>query len=426
MSGRRLIGVDLAWGERNPSGCAELVRDGGELMLSRLALLRSLEEIVEWIEPQRGDWAVAIDAPLVIRNQTGPRAADAQADEFYRRFHAGAYPANLDRFGENHRGGRLLRMLAAEPNGGRLVEGPAALAAPRLVFETYPHIVTVELFGLDRIVKYKKGTDDFKRRGQQQLIEHIREHFCGPRADPRLRPDAALEDLLREPDVPLRGRALKDREELLDGLISAYMSAWLDAGRPVQGLGDVGAGVMVVPQVRGIRRGARQSGVASARGTAVQTDRRDRPAPAPKPRDERRIALLIDCENESPRYAARILEIAAGLGRVVQQDAYADWSNDRSKSWGEACQRHGIRQLQVNRTPKGKNTADNYMSADAAMFATRADIDAVCLVTSDSDFSGVAKSVRSVGKDVYGIGSNEGHFAESCTKFFRLEKTTGE
>lgn len=425
MSGRRLIGVDLAWGERNPSGCAELVRDGGELRLSRLALLRSLEEIVEWIEPERGDWAVAIDAPLVIRNQTGPRAADAQADEFYRRFHAGAYPANLDRFGQNHRGGRLLRMLAAEPNGGRLVEGPAALAAPRLVFETYPHIVTVELFGLDRIVKYKKGTDDFKRRGQQQLVEHIREHFCGPRADPRLRPDAALEDLLREPDAPLRGRALKDREELLDGLISAYMAAWLDAGRPVQGLGEVGAGVMVVPQVRGIRRGARQSGVASARGTAVQTDRRAVPAPAHKPRDERRIALLIDCENESAAHVERILQIAAKIGRVVQMNAYADWKRPEAGSWEKACEQHGIRQVLVNRTRRGKNTVDNYMSADAAALAQGADIDAVCLVTSDSDFSGAATVVRAAGKKVYGIGTDEGHFAKHCTEFFRLDKPAG-
>ena len=425
MSERRLIGVDLAWGERNPSGCAELVRDGGELRLSRLALLHPLEDIVEWIEPERGDWAVAIDAPLVIRNQTGPRAADAQADEFYMRFHAGAYPANLDRFGENHRGGRLLRMLAAEPNGGRLVESPDAAGAARLVFETYPHIVTVELFGLDRIVKYKKGTDDFKRRGQRQLVEHIREHLCGPRADPRLRPDAALEELLREPDVPLRGRALKDREELLDGLVSAYMAAWLDAGRPVQGLGEVGAGVMVVPEVRGIRRRSWQFVGAGARGTALQTDKRPEPAAAPKPEEARRIALLIDCENESATHAARILEIAASLGRVVQRTAYKDWTRPEGKSWVKACEDHGILQVQVNHTPTGKNTVDNHMSAQAGMLATSADVDAVCLVTSDSDFRGVAQSVRAAGKDVYGIGTNEGQFAKWCTKFFRLEKLAG-
>ena len=249
---RRLIGIDLAWGERNPGGCAELVWDGGGLRLARLDLLRSLEEIVEWIEPRRGAWAVAIDAPLVIRNQVGPRAADAQADRFYRRYHAGAYPANLQRFGEDHRGGRLLRALTAAEHGGRIVENRDAAGAPHLVFETYPHIVTVELFGLDRIIKYKKGTDDRKRAGQRQLADCIREHICGLSAAPRLRVDERLEELLREPAPPLRGRALKDREDKLDALICAYTAAWLVAGRPIQGLGREGRGVMITPSLRGI------------------------------------------------------------------------------------------------------------------------------------------------------------------------------
>lgn len=421
MSGRRLIGIDLAWGERNPSGCVELVWEGGELRLSRMKLVRSLEEIVQWIEPGREDWAVAIDAPLVIRNWTGPRAADAEADEFYMRFHAGAYPANLERFGEDHRGGRLLRMLTEGADGGRLVEGEDAIAAPRLVFETYPHIVMVELFGLGRIIKYKKGADDFKRRGQGYLVEYIRKYFCGPQADPRLGLSSGLEALLREPDPPLHGSALRGREDLLDGLVGAYMAAWLDAGRPVQGLGEVGAGMMIVPKLRGIRYRAWPSGGAGARGAAEQAVGRAGRAAAGGSGNARRIALLIDCENESPRHVDRILEIAASLGDLVQRNGYADWTEPRSKSWAEACKEKGIRQIQVNRTPKGKNTADNYMSADAAS----ADVDAVCLVTSDSDFSGAATSVRAAGKEVYGIGSgsDKSHFARACTKFIRLGGT---
>ena len=420
MSARRLIGIDLAWGERNPSGCVELVREGGELRLSRLELVRSLEEIVEWIEPGRGDWAVAIDAPLVIRNWTGPRPADAEADEFYMRFHAGAYPANLERFGQDHRGGRLLRMLTAGADGGQLVEGADAIAAPRLVFETYPHIVMVELFGLGRIIKYKKGTDDFKRRGQGYLVEYIRKYFCGPQADPRLGLSSGLEALLREPDPPLRGSRLRGREDLLDGLVSAYMAAWLDAGCPVQGLGKVGAGMMIVPKLRGIRRRTWPSGGAGARGPAGQAAGR---AAVGGSGNARRIELLIDCENESSRHAAQILKIAAGLGDVVQKSAYADWTETAErKKWAEACKEEGIRQVQVNRTPKGKNTVDNYMSADAARLAGSMDVDAVCLVTSDSDFSGAATVVRAAGKEVYGIGSgsDKSHFARACTKFFRL------
>ncbi len=258
---RRCIGIDLAWGERNPTGCVELVWDGGELVLARLDLRRSIQDIVEWIEPDRGDWIVAIDAPLVIRNQTGQRPAEDDAEIHYRRYHAGAYPSSLAKFGEDHRGGRLLRAL--EEHGGKLFEQPDTIRHPRLVFETYPHVVMVELFHLDLTIKYKARPGRDVAAGQRQFVDAIREHLCGDAANPRLRSNEALEELLREPPVPLSDRALKDREELLDGLIGAYMAAWVDAGRPLQGLGEAGYGVMITPHLRGIapplgqqRRGA--------------------------------------------------------------------------------------------------------------------------------------------------------------------------
>ena len=258
---RRCIGIDLAWGERNPTGCVELAWDGGELVLARLDLRRSIQDIVEWIEPDRGDWIVAIDAPLIIRNQTGQRPAEDDAEIHYRRYHAGAYPSSLAKFGEDHRGGRLLRVL--EEHGGKLFEQPDTIRHPRLVFETYPHVVMVELFHLDLTIKYKARPGRDVAAGQRQFVDTIREHLCGDAANPRLRSNDALEELLREPPVPLSDRALKDREELLDGLIGAYMAAWVDAGRPLQGLGEAGYGVMITPHLRGIapplgrqRRGA--------------------------------------------------------------------------------------------------------------------------------------------------------------------------
>lgn len=247
---RRCIGIDLAWGERNPTGCVELAWDGGELVLTRLALNRSIREIVEWIEPDRGDWIVAIDAPLIIRNQTGQRPAEDDAEVYYRRYHAGAYPSSLAKFGEDHRGGRLLRAL--EEHGGKLFEQPDMIRHPRLVFETYPHVVMVELFHLDLTIKYKARPGRDVVAGQRQFVDAIREHLCGDAANPRLRSNDALEELLREPPFPLSDRALKDREEFLDGLIGAYMAAWVDAGRPLQGLGEAGYGVMITPHLRGI------------------------------------------------------------------------------------------------------------------------------------------------------------------------------
>lgn len=245
---RRLIGVDLAWSERNGTGCVELKWDGDELALSGVKLCGSIEEIVEWIDPGKGGWVVAVDAPLVVKNKTGRRDADADVSDRYRKFEAGAYPTNLTLLGEDHRGGQLLRKLKS--HGATLVEQAAHIDGGPLIFETYPHAVMVELFGLDKTIKYKKGRVARKRKGQQELAEAIRMHLCGASAEPRLRIDDALEKLLREPDPIFKGRDLKSREDKLDGLTCAYTAAWLDAGKPWNGFGQVGEGVMVAPRVR--------------------------------------------------------------------------------------------------------------------------------------------------------------------------------
>ena len=250
MTARRLIGIDLAWSERNGTGCAELVREGSELTLTRIGVRDSLDDIINWIDPECGDWVVAVDAPLVIRNKTGSRVADQQPSKLYQPYEAGAYPANLDRLGKDHRGGQLLRAL--KNRGAALVEEGSDINDGRLVFETYPHIVMVELFHLEKTIKYKKGRVACRRRGQRKLAQKIRKRLCGSSASLRLGVNDELDRLLREPDPILRGRDLKGREDKLDALICAYTAAWLDAGRPLLGLGEVGAGVMLAPRLREI------------------------------------------------------------------------------------------------------------------------------------------------------------------------------
>lgn len=245
MSNRRLIGLDLAWKEGNGTGCAELIEREGKLTLARLDLLYSIDEIVKWIKPEVGDWVVAIDAPLVVCNETGSREAEKQIGRRYGKFHAAAHSANWGSFDGYHRGGKLLGRLAG--CGGKLVERPADVSSDRLVFETYPHPAMVELFWLDLIIKFKKGRVAAKRRGQQQLADEIRKCFCGQDADPPLALNAKLQGLLSEPESDLKGDALKHREDRLDAVVCAYVAAWVAAGKPWSGLGDVGRGVIVVP-----------------------------------------------------------------------------------------------------------------------------------------------------------------------------------
>ena len=262
MSERRLIGIDLAWskGKRdkpNASGCAELMWADGELRLTRLDLRYSIDKIVEWIEPDRGHWLVAVDAPLVVCNEEGRREAEIQVSDAYRRYDAGAHSTNR-KSGKERRGEQLRCKL--EEHGGKLLEKAGGIRENKLVLETYPHPATVELFDLNLIIKYKMRDGMLKaqrRDRQQELADQIRTHFCdrpsAPRSGlntPRLRRDDCLKALLSEPDPKATRENLKEREDKLDGLICAYIAAWADAGRCLQRFGVREEGVMFIPCLR--------------------------------------------------------------------------------------------------------------------------------------------------------------------------------
>ena len=68
-----IIGIDLAWGERNPSGAAVLVEQHGVLRTALSVLLGGDDEILAFVERHRGTGpaVVAIDAPLIAPNPKG-------------------------------------------------------------------------------------------------------------------------------------------------------------------------------------------------------------------------------------------------------------------------------------------------------------------------------------------------------------------
>lgn len=97
-------GVDLAWGVRNPTGIAVVDSDG---CLVRACAVRDDDEIRAELRPYlRGRCVVGFDAPLVVTNPTGTRPAEAALNRDFRRFEAGAHPANTGRpeFADGSRG----------------------------------------------------------------------------------------------------------------------------------------------------------------------------------------------------------------------------------------------------------------------------------------------------------------------------------
>ncbi len=141
------VGVDLAWGERRPTGLAVL-DDGGHLL--HVSAVRTDDQVVAALAPfTEGACVVAIDAPLIVANETGNRPAEAALNHDFARFDAGAHPSNTGRqeFREQPRGARVAGLLGLDMDPGS--------ASDRRAIEVYPHPATVALFRLGRTLKYK-------------------------------------------------------------------------------------------------------------------------------------------------------------------------------------------------------------------------------------------------------------------------------
>src|SRR6202011_2596871 len=84
------VGLDLAWGERNPTGVA-VVDDKGALV--QVSAQTDDASILAAIRPYvADDCVVGIDAPLIVTNPKGNRSCEAALNKDFAKFQAGAHP----------------------------------------------------------------------------------------------------------------------------------------------------------------------------------------------------------------------------------------------------------------------------------------------------------------------------------------------
>jgi predicted RNase H-like nuclease len=243
----RFVGVDLAWGGRRPSGLAVL--DAGGRVVGE-GWATSDEEILAFLAAHDGKGAVlALDAPLVVRNPAGTRReCEAELQRRYGRVGAGPYPTNLGLLGGRARAMELARR-----------SGRPYLTVPRdpgrglgwWAVEVFPAPALVELGGLQRAVRYKKGPPEVRRAG----LAAVAAVLGGlAEADPPLRLDPAgtLARELGRLDG-LRGAGLKAVEDLADAHVCAYVGLWWWAHGPAATLvaGDDAGGAILVPRPAG-------------------------------------------------------------------------------------------------------------------------------------------------------------------------------
>lgn len=141
--------------------------------------------------------------------------------------------------------------------------------------------------------------------------------------------------------------------------------------------------------------------------------------------DERskRLAVLIDADNAQAAVIEALLEEVARFGEATVRRIYGDFTSTSTASWKKFLNKHSIKPMQQFAYTTGKNATDSTMIIDAMDLLYTRRFDGFCLVTSDSDFTGLAVRLREEGLLVYGFGEQKTPeaFRNACHKFIFTE-----
>lgn len=140
-------------------------------------------------------------------------------------------------------------------------------------------------------------------------------------------------------------------------------------------------------------------------------------------RDTARLAVLIDADNTTPGIVDPLLAEIAKYGVASVKRAYGDWTKSNLTGWKESLNRAAIRPIQQFAYTTGKNATDGAMIIDAMDLLYTGRFDGFCLITSDSDFTGLASRLREAGVTVYGFGERRTPQAlvSACDRFIYLD-----
>lgn len=233
-----LIGVDLAWGDRNPDGLVSLRFPAGVTSAPEsieVSLTQGDDEFLSSIRMKEETELifVAIDAPTIGPNKTGSRPVDQECSQLFRREEAGCHPVNRNLCQRPFRIAEALREQGFELSSD-LSRGP------RLLAEIYPHPAMIRFFGIPRTIKYKRGRVAERReefsRYQDLTRALLRSQF------PTLTLNDFLEMLLSDPWN-------KGTEDQLDAFFSSLIGWWhlRYLGRQSQQLGNEETGTILLP-----------------------------------------------------------------------------------------------------------------------------------------------------------------------------------
>ncbi|PCM44834.1 NYN domain-containing protein [Marinobacter sp. ANT_B65] len=139
---------------------------------------------------------------------------------------------------------------------------------------------------------------------------------------------------------------------------------------------------------------------------------------------KQKIALFIDADNAPAGKFEDVLSEVAKYGVVTIRKAYGNWKKASLKGWEDLLHEYAIQPVQQYDLSKGKNASDIALVIDAMDVMYTKDIDVMCFVSSDCDFTPMVTRALAEGKVVLGFGERKtpSPFVNACSKFLFLDQ----
>jgi uncharacterized protein (TIGR00288 family) len=139
--------------------------------------------------------------------------------------------------------------------------------------------------------------------------------------------------------------------------------------------------------------------------------------------NSQKIALFIDADNAPASKFEEVLSEVAKYGVVTIRKAYGNWKSPTLKSWEDLLNEYAIQPIQQYDLTKGKNASDIALVIDAMDVMYTKNIDVMCFVSSDCDFTPMVTRALAEGKVVLGFGERKtpSPFVNACSKFLYLD-----
>lgn len=140
-------------------------------------------------------------------------------------------------------------------------------------------------------------------------------------------------------------------------------------------------------------------------------------------KNKEKIAVFIDADNAPAGKIDTVLSELARYGVVNIRKAYGNWKNHNLKPWEDVLHDYAIQPVQQFDLTKGKNATDMALAIDVMDVLYTKDIDVICLVSSDCDFTPLVTRTLADGKFVIGFGERKAPlpFVNSCSRFLYLD-----